>query len=80
MEPMASAVAQEAVEADAGADNAAGFVFAFDQEVILAQMQRAGEARESRADDEHRLLLRRSHSLFNSGGAYSYKQDAQGGG
>ena len=52
VQPMARAVALKSARAHAGADDAARFVFFFDEQVIAAQVVRAGQAGEPGAEDE----------------------------
>ena len=55
MQPMAGAIAEETTMTIPSAHNAAGFVLAFDHDVILAEVVGARESGETCADDEMRI-------------------------
>ena len=55
MQPMSRAIAEETTMTIPRADDAAGFVLAFDHDVILAEVVGARESGETCADDEMRI-------------------------
>ena len=57
VQPVAGAVAEKTAMAIARADNTAGFVLAFNDDVVLTEMIGARETGEARADDEMRIGL-----------------------